>query len=204
MCSVPVSNRCSRTNVKVICSLSRTSQFVQLAWCHGIVHERSNHFVRPPQYILRETYLKIDRTSSQIQVVCTSTYHALAYGVAEGTVGNLKKALEKVDVPLENLFFGYRRSPGPDGGFKSRFTIESSDTTPREEVLANTQPFDLALALIYRAERSVPCSFQKAAGYQIGDMVLRRHGKQPDGPVFQTRMCLDPFRAVSVRHLRHR
>ena len=65
-------------------------------------------------------------------------------------VGTLKKALQKVtqseskewDASLENVLYGYRRRPGPDGvapfeilfGVKPRFAIESSVVIPGEEV----------------------------------------------------------------------
>ncbi len=83
--------------------------------------------------------------------------------------GTLKKALQKVtrseykkrDASLENVLYGDRRRPGTDGvapfeilfGVKPRFAVESSGAIPGEEVFANARPFELALALINRAER---------------------------------------------------
>ena len=83
-------------------------------------------------------------------------------------------------------------------GVKPRFAIESSGSVPGEEVLANTRPFELALALINRAERFVPRTFQKEAHYQIGDIVLLRRGKQPEGSKFEARMWLGPLKVISV------
>ena len=131
-------------------------------------------------------------------------------------VGTLKKALQKVtrseskewDASLDNVLYGHRRGPGPDGvppfeilfGVKYRFAIESSSAIPGEEVLANARPFELALALINRAERLLPRTLQKEAQYQIGDRVLLRRGKRPDGSKFEARTWLGPFNVISVEH----
>ena len=131
-------------------------------------------------------------------------------------VGTLKKALQKVtrseskewDASLENVLYGYRHRPGPDGvapfeilfGVKPRFAIEWSGAVPGEEVLDNARPFELALALINRAERLVPRPLQEEAHYQIGDRVLLRRGKQPEGSRFEARMWLGPFKLISDEH----
>ncbi len=57
-----------------------------------------------------------------------------------------------------------------------------------DEGLANVRCFELALALINRAERLVPRTSQKEMRYQIGEMVLLRRGEQPEGPKFPARM----------------
>ena len=92
-------------------------------------------------------------------------------------VGTLKKALQKV-VPseskesvasLENVLHVYRHRLGPEGvanleilfGVNARFAIESSDAVPGEEVLATARPFELAIALVNRAERLVAHTFLK-------------------------------------------
>ena len=134
-------------------------------------------------------------------------------------VGTFKKALQKVtrseskewDASLENVLYGYRRRRGQDGvapfeilfGVKPRFAIESSVGVPAEEVLADVRPLELTLALINSAERLATRSFQKEAHYQIGDRVLLRCGKQPEGSKYEARMWLTPFKVTSVGHPRH-
>ncbi len=92
-------------------------------------------------------------------------------------VGTLKNALQEVtrsesnewDASHENVLYGYRRRPGPDGvalfeilfKVKPRFAIESSGAISGTELLSNARPFELALALINRAERLVPRTLQK-------------------------------------------
>ncbi len=83
-------------------------------------------------------------------------------------------------------------------GVKPRLAIESSGAIPGEDVLANARPFELALALINRAERLVPCTLQKEAHYQIGKRVLLRPGKQPGGSKFEARMWLGLFEVTST------
>ena len=73
-------------------------------------------------------------------------------------------------------------------GVKPRFAIEYSGAVPGEAVLANARPFELALALINRAERLIPRTLQTEAHDQIGDRVLLRRGKKPEGPKFEARM----------------
>ncbi len=88
-------------------------------------------------------------------------------------------------------------------GVKPSFAIESSGAIPGEEVLANTRPFKLALALINRAERLVPRTLQNEAHYRIGDMVLLRCAKHPEGSKFEARMWLGRFKVTSVEHPRY-
>ncbi len=62
------------------------------------------------------------------------------------------------------MLYGYRREPGTDGitpfeildGVKPRFSIEPSVCAPGAEILSQTRPFKLAMALINRSERLVP------------------------------------------------
>ncbi len=44
----------------------------------------------------------------------------------------------------------------------------------------------------------VPRGIQKEAHCRIGDMVLLRRGKQPEGSKFEARMCLGHFKVISV------
>ena len=60
--------------------------------------------------------------------------------------------------------------------------------------------FGLELALINRVEGLVPRTLQKGARYQIGEMVLLRRGKKPDGPEFQARTWLGTYKIGSVQH----
>ena len=69
--------------------------------------------------------------------------------------------------------------------------------------MANALPFELALALTKRTERLVPRTFQKEARYQIGDRVLLRRGKEPEGSKFEARMWLGPFNVISVEQPRY-
>ncbi len=179
-----------------------------------------------PQYILSDNDLKFDCKAVQdfagrfnIQWKCTYTYNPQGNGVVERMIGTLKKALQKVtrseskewDASLENVLYGYRRGPGPDGvapceillGVKPRFATESSGTIRGEELLANARPFELKMALINRAERLVPRILQNKAHYQIGDMVLLRRGRQAEGSKFEARMWLGPFKVISVAHPRY-
>ena len=180
----------------------------------------------PPQYILSDNDLNFDYKGVQdfvhrfnIQWKCTFTYNPQGNGVVERIVGTLNDALQKVtrseskewDAYLDNVLYGYRRRPGPDGAapfetlfrVKPRFAIESSSATPGEEVLANARPFELSLALTNRAELLVPRTFPKEARYQIGSRVLLRSGKQSEGPIFEARMWLGPYKVISVEHPRY-
>ena len=134
-------------------------------------------------------------------------------------VGALKKALQEVtqseseewDQSLEDVLYGYRRRPGTDGiepleilfGVKRRFSIEPSVRTPGAEVLSHARSFELAMALIYGAERMVPRIFHGDTRYQIGDMVLLRRGRLPEGSKFQARMWLGPYKVISAHHPRY-
>ncbi len=134
-------------------------------------------------------------------------------------VGTLKKALQNLtrsefkewDASLENVLYEYRREPGSYGvatfdilfGVNPRFAIESSDAIPGEEILGNARAFELALALINRAEHLARRTFQKEAHDQICDSVLLRRGKLPEGSKFEARMCLSPFKVISVEHSRY-
>ncbi len=69
--------------------------------------------------------------------------------------------------------------------------------------MANARPFELALELINRAERLLPCTLQKEAHYQIGDRLLLRRGKQQEGSKFEKRMWLGPFKVISVEQPRY-
>ncbi len=86
---------------------------------------------------------------------------------------------------------------------KPMLASESSGAIPGEEVLANARPFELALALINRAECLARHTLQEEASHQNGDMVLLRRGKQPEGSNFVARMCQDPFKVISVEHSRY-
>ncbi len=83
---------------------------------------------------------------------------------------------------------------------KPRFAAESSGTIPGEELLANARPFELAMPLINRAESYVARILQNKAYYQIGDVVLLRRGRLPERYKFEARMCLCPFKVISVEH----
>ncbi len=100
---------------------------------------------------------------------CLSTYNSQGKGVVER-----KKALQNVTrnkskewgVTLENVLFRYRRRAVSNGialfeilfAVKPMFAMEPSEHVPEEEVLARARPFELAMALISRAERLVPRS----------------------------------------------
>ncbi len=81
--------------------------------------------------------------------------------------------------------------------------MESSGTTPAEEVLANARPFELAMAYINRAKRYVSRILQNEMHYEIGDMVLLRRGRQPKGSKFEAKMWVCPFEVMSVKHPRY-
>ncbi len=180
----------------------------------------------PPQYILSDNDLNFDCKAVQdfarrfnIQWKCTSTYNPQGNNVVESMVDTLEKAIQEFnrsepkewDASLENVLYGYRRRLGPDGvatfeilfGVKPRFAIESFGAIPGEDVLANARTFGLPMALINRAERLVPRTLENEARYQIGDMVLLRNGKRPEGSKFEARMWLGPFKVISVEHPRY-
>ncbi len=126
-----------------------------------------------------------------------STYNPQGNRVVERMVGTPKKALQKVsrseskkwDQSLENILYGCMRRPGTDGiapfeilfGVKPRLLIEPSVCTSGAEVLSRARPFELPLVLINRAVRLVPRSLRKEPHYQVGDRVLLRHDKKPEG-----------------------
>ncbi len=206
--------------------LGGTNGIVQLAWCDEVHQERYNHGLWSTTVHTEGNDLKFDCKAVQdfanrfnIQWKCTSTYNPQGSGVVERMVGNLKKALQKVtrseskkwDQSLANLLYGYRRRPGTEGiapfeisfGVQPRFSIELSVCTPGAKVLSHARPFELALALINLAERLVPRSLQKEAHCQVGDKVLLRCGKKPEGSKFETRMWMGPFKVISVEHPRY-
>ncbi len=143
-----------------------------------------------------------------IDIQSSRKWRSRTYGryVEEGVTESQSSESKEWDASLENVLYGNRRRPRPDGvepfqilfGVKPRFTIESAGTSPGEEVLANARPFELAMGLISRAERLVPRILQKEAHYQIGDMVLLRCGRQPEGSKSEARMWLGPFKVISV------
>ncbi len=116
-----------------------------------------------------------------------------------------------LDASLEDGIYGYRRRPGSDGvttfevlfRVKPRFGSESSVASQGEKILTNARSFELAMASINLVERIVPCTLQNEVRYQIGDMVLLRHGKQPEGSNFEARTWLGPFKVISVEHARY-
>ncbi len=81
--------------------------------------------------------------------------------------------------------------------------METSDANLDEEILANARPFELAMALINRAERLVPRTMHREERHRIGDLVLLRRGNQPEGSKFQALMWLGPFKVISTYHPRH-
>ncbi len=134
-------------------------------------------------------------------------------------VGTLKKALQKVtrseskewDRSLEDVLYRYSRKPGTDGigpfeilySVKPRFLIEPSVCAPGAEVLSHARDFELAMALINRAERLVPRTDHTDTRYEIDDMVLLRRGRLPVGSKFQARMWLGPYKVISAYHPRY-
>ncbi len=153
----------------------------------------------PPQYVLSDNDLNLYCKSVQdiarrfnIQWKCTSIYNPQGNGVVGRMVGSLKKTVQKFtrseskewDASRKNIFHRYRHRSGADRvapfeilfGFKPSFAIESPGAIPEEEVLANAWPFERAMALVNRAERFVPRTFQKDARCQFGDRVLLRRG----------------------------
>ena len=59
------------------------------------------------------------------------------------------------------------------------------------------------MGLINRAQRLVPRTLQKEARFHIGDILLLRRGKQPEGSKFEARMWLEPFQLISVERTRY-
>ncbi len=98
------------------------------------------------------------------------------------------------------MLYERRRRPGQDRAehFEILFGVKPRFVSPGDAVLAHARLFELAMALINRAERLVPRTLQKEAGYQIGDMLLCRSGKQPEGSKFDARVWLGPFKVISV------
>ena len=58
------------------------------------------------------------------------------------------------------------------------------------------------MALINRAERLMLRTVHGDTCYQIGDMVLLRRGRLPEGSKFQARMWLGPCKVISAHHPR--
>ncbi len=85
-------------------------------------------------------------------------------------------------------------------GIKRRFAIAPYDAIPGEEVLTKSRPLELAMTLINLVARLVPRAIGKEARYKIGDMVVFRCGKQPEGSEFEARIWLDHFKVISVEH----
>ncbi len=81
-------------------------------------------------------------------------------------------------------------------GFNPRFAKESSCAISGEKVLVNARRFELAMALINRAERLAQRALENDVRYQIVDIVLVRPGKHLEGSKFQARMCLEPFKVI--------
>ncbi len=154
-----------------------------------------------------------------MQWKCTSTSNPQGNGVAKKMIGTVKKALQKVtqseskewDQSLEAVLYGYRRRPGTDRippfellfGVEPIFSIEPSVRTPEAEVLPHARSFELAMALVNHAERLVSSTVHGDYRYLIGDMVLLRHGRQPERSKFQARMWLGPYKFISAHHCRY-
>ena len=180
----------------------------------------------PPQYILSDNNLKFDCKALQdfahrfnIQWKCTSNYNPQGNGVAERMVRTLKKALKKVtqseskqwEISFEDVLYRYRRRPRTDGitpfeilfRVQPRFSIEPPVPTTGAEVLSHARCFELAMALINRAERLVPRTVHGDTRFQIGDMVFLRRGRLPEGSKFQARVRLRPYKVISAHHHRY-
>ena len=59
------------------------------------------------------------------------------------------------------------------------------------------------MALINGAERLVPRTVHGDTRYQIGDVVLLRRGRLPEGSKFQARMWLGTYKIISAHHPRN-
>ena len=74
-----------------------------------------------------------------------------------------------------------------------RFSIEPSVRTPGAEVLSHARSFELATALINRAERLVPRTVHGNTHCKIGGMVLLRRGRLPEVSKFQSSHMARPL-----------
>ena len=59
------------------------------------------------------------------------------------------------------------------------------------------------MALIKRAERLVPRTVHGGTRYEIGKMVLLRHGRQLVGSKFRARLWLGPYKVIYAYHPRY-